>query len=367
MSNEETPHTTSSKTHPSTTNNDNLGVFTTPTHDLYLSPTPTPALSAGEILVSVKSTGICGSDVHFWKSGRIGPMVVSSPHILGHESAGEVIAVHPSVVTHQPGDRVAIEPNIICGECTPCLTGRYNGCEKVEFRSTPPIPGLLRRYVAHHAKWCHKIGDLSFEQGALLEPLSVALAGLKRAQLALGDVVMICGAGPIGLVTLACARAAGAEPVLITDVDEGRLRFAREFASGVRTLLVKPGTVEEFAEEVKQLMGVEPDLVMECTGVEASIAGAIQAVRFGGKVFVIGVGKEEIKVPFMRLSTREVDLQFQYRYANTWPKAIRLMRGGIVDLRRLVTHRFKLEEAKEAFEVAADVKRGGIKVMIQNL
>jgi L-iditol 2-dehydrogenase len=296
-------------------------------------------------------------------------MVVTDTHILGHESAGVVIAVHPSVTTHALGDRVALEPNIICNACEPCLTGRYNGCEKVLFRSTPPVPGLLRRYVTHPAIWCHKIGSMSFEDGALLEPLSVALAGVQRAHITLGDPVLICGAGPIGLVTLACAKAAGAEPIVITDLDAGRLRFAKDFCPSVRTHQVAfAHTPEDFAAAVLRLSdGVEPAVAMECTGAEASIAGAIQASKFGGKVFVIGVGKEEIKIPFMRLSTREVDLQFQYRYANTWPRAIRLLNGGVIDLSKLVTHRFKLEDAVDAFKVAADARQGGIKVMIQSL
>jgi L-iditol 2-dehydrogenase len=296
-------------------------------------------------------------------------MVVTDTHILGHESSGVIVAVHPSVTTHAIGDRVAIEPNIICNACEPCLTGRYNGCERVLFRSTPPVPGLLRRYITHPAMWCHKIGSMPFESGALLEPLSVALAGVHRAGITLGDPVLICGAGPIGLVTLACARAAGATPIIITDLDAGRLRFARDFCPSARTHQVELShTPEDFAAAVLRLSGgVEPAVAMECTGAEASIAGAIQASRFGGKVFVIGVGKEEIKIPFMRLSTREVDLQFQYRYCNTWPRAIRLLNGGVIDLSMLVTHRFRLEEAVEAFGVAADAGRGGIKVMIQSL
>lgn len=296
-------------------------------------------------------------------------MIVEDTHILGHESAGVIVAKHPSVKTHEIGDRVAVEPNIICMECEPCLTGRYNGCEKVEFRSTPPIPGLLRRYVNHPAVWCHKIGDMSFEDGALLEPLSVALAGIQRANITLGDSVLVCGAGPIGLVSLACVKAAGAEPIVITDIDEGRLKFAKEFCPTARTLKVEmDDSPEQFAEKVIKLAdGVEPAIGIECTGVESSISGAIHASKFGGKVFVIGVGKPEIKLPFMRLSTREVDLQFQYRYANTWPRAIRLLRGGIIDLSKLVTHRFKLEDAVDAFNVAANPKEGGIKVMIQSM
>ena len=295
-------------------------------------------------------------------------MIVEDDHILGHESAGTVVAVHPDVKHLQIGDRVAIEPNIICGKCEPCLSGRYNGCETVLFQSTPPVTGLLRRYVNHPAMWCHKIGNMSFEDGALLEPLSVALAGVQRAGVRLGDPILICGAGPIGLVTLACVRAAGAEPIVITDIDEGRLSFAKQFCPSVRTHKVNfSHTPDDFAKAVTELGGgIEPAIALECTGVESSIAGSIQAVKFGGKVFVIGVGKNEIKIPFMRLSTREVDLQFQYRYCNTWPRAIRLLQGGIIDLSSLVTHRFNIEDAVEAFKTAADPKTGAIKVQIQN-
>lgn len=203
----------------------------------------------------------------------------------------------------------------------------------------------------------------------MLEPLSVALAGVHRAGISLGDSVLVCGAGPIGLVTLLCARAAGAHPLVITDLDEGRLQFARKICPAAQTLQVdRLLTPEKFAARVAELGGgVEPALAIECTGAEPSIASAIQAVKFGGKVFIIGVGKDEIKIPFMRLSTREVDLQFQYRYANTWPRAIRILSGGVIDLKKLVTHRYGLEDAVEAFKTAADPKTGAIKVQIQTV
>lgn len=294
-------------------------------------------------------------------------MVVQDAHILGHESAGVVIAKHQSVSTHKVGDRVAIEPGTICNMCEPCLTGRYNGCEKMQFCSTPPVHGLLRKYVNHPAIWCHKIGKLSYEQGALLEPLAVALAAVQRATITIGDPVLICGAGPIGLVTLACAKVAGAEPIVITDIDQSRLDFAKSFCPTVKTIKVEKTSPEKFAEHVVSAMGIEPAVCLECTGVESSIAGAIYAVKFGGKVFIIGVGKPEINVPFMRVSTREVDVQSQYRYANTWPRAVRLVDAGIIDLRPLITHRFKLENAMQAFRTAAEPSSGSIKVMIQNM
>ncbi|RYP67391.1 hypothetical protein DL769_005777 [Monosporascus sp. CRB-8-3] len=353
----------------------NIGVYTNPAHDLWINEAQPSvesvqdgeSLKNGEVTVAIRSTGICGSDIHFWHHGCIGPMIVDGDHILGHESAGEVVAVHPSVKHLRVGDRVAIEPNVICNECEPCLTGRYNGCEKVEFLSTPPVDGLLRRYVNHPAIWCHKIGSMSYEDGAMLEPLSVALAGMQRSGIKLGDPVLVCGAGPIGLITLLCCQAAGACPLVITDIDEGRLRFAKELCPSVVTHKVERMSTEDAAKAIVQSFGgIEPAVAMECTGVESSVSAAIWAVKFGGKVFVIGVGKNEMNYPFMRCSTREVDLQFQYRYCNTWPRAIRLVENGVIDLKKLVTHRFKLEDALEAFKTAADPKTGAIKVQIQS-
>lgn len=308
------------------------------------------------------------SDVHFWHAGCIGPMIVEGDHILGHESSGIILAVHPSVKDLAVGDRVAIEPNVICNACEPCLTGRYNGCKNVQFLSTPPVDGLLRRYVNHPAVWCHKIGNMSYENGSLLEPLSVALAGMERADVKLGDPVVVCGAGPIGLISLLCCAAAGACPIVVTDIDAGRLEFAKSLVPGVRTYQVGlKKTVEENAEGIIAAAdGIKPRVALECTGVESSIASAVWSVKFGGKVFIIGVGKNEVKIPFMRCSTEEIDLQFQYRYCNTWPKAIRLVQNGVIRLDKLVTHRFAIGDALDAFKTAADPKTGAIKVQIKN-
>lgn len=303
-------------------------------------------------------------------------MIVTGDHVLGHESAGQVVAVGPDVKTLSVGDRVAIEPNIICNACEPCLTGRYNGCENVLFLSTPPVDGLLRRYVNHPAIWCHKIGNMSFEDGALLEPLSVSLAAIERSGLRLGDPCLVTGAGPIGLITLLSARAAGASPIVITDIDEGRLQFAKSLAPEVRTYKVQTGlSAEDNAQGIIDAINdgngsapdaLRPRLALECTGVESSVASAIWSMKFGGKVFVIGVGKNEMKIPFMRLSTQEIDLQYQYRYSNTWPRAIRLVKNRVIDLRKLVTHRYKLEDAIKAFETAANPRTGAIKVQIMS-
>jgi L-iditol 2-dehydrogenase len=306
--------------------------------------------------------------VHFWRHGGIGPWQVTEPHILGHESAGVVVAVHASVKTHAVGDRVAIEPHIVCKSCEPCMTGRYNGCKEMLFRSSPPSQGLLRTYVNHPAEWCHKIGDLSFAQGALLEPLSVAVTGVRRAGVTIGDPVLICGAGPIGLVTLLCCDAAGAWPIVISDVNESRLEFAKTLVKGVRTLRVEAQTSpQDFASNVSRLMdGLDAAVALECTGVENSVANAIQSVKFGGRVFVIGVGKDKMTFPFMRLSEREIQLEFQQRYVNSWPRAIRLVQSGKFDLTRLITHEFSLVDSERAFATVADPASGSVKVLINN-
>jgi len=299
-------------------------------------------------------------------------MVVEDAHILGHESSGEIIQVHPSVKNLVPGDQVAIEPGIPCFNCQPCLVGRYNGCEHVLFRSTPPVPGLLRRYIAHPAQWCHKLNGLSYEEGALLEPLSVALAGIERSGLKLGDGLLICGAGPIGLVSLLCAHAAGATPIVITDIDESRLAFAKSMVPSVHTFQI-PLNGNQLPEDLAKSIvadhfsGVSPDVALECTGVATSITTAVYASKFGGTVFVIGVGRDFIEMPFMACSVKEVDLKFQYRYCNQWPKAIKLVKSGLLgDINKLITHKFDLSEAEKAFAVVADRNAKSIKVMIRS-
>jgi L-iditol 2-dehydrogenase len=233
------------------------------------------------------------------------------------------------------------------------------------FKSTPPAPGLLRRYVIHPAHLVFKIGDMSFEDGALLEPVSVCLHGIESAGVKLADPILVCGAGPIGLVSAVLARAAGAAPIAITDISESRLDFAKKLVPSIRTILVERGvSAEEVAHRAVEAMGVQPRVAIECTGVESSIATAIYAVKFSGTVHVIGVGKDFQNIPFMHASVNDINIKFQYRYANSWPKAIRLVNEGVIDVKPLVTHRFSLEDAKKAFATTSDPSSGSVKVMI---
>lgn len=350
----------------------NIACFYNDKKQIHMVQKPMPEVHPGQVLLHVRATGICGSDVHFWKHSRVGDtMVVKDECGGGHESAGEVIQVGEGVTHLKVGDRVAIEAGIPCSKptCEMCLTGRYNACPNIVFFSTPPFHGLLTRFHAHPACWLHKLPpSVSYEEGSLLEPLAVSLAGIERSGLRLGDPVLICGAGPIGLVTLLACRAAGASPIAITDLSDDRLNFAKQLVPTVKTVKVgRTSSSKEVADQVVEVMGLKPSIAIECSGFESSINAAIFSMKFGGKVFVIGVGKDEQVYPFMHMSANEIDLQFQFRYANQYPKAIRLLEDGLIDLKPLVTHRFALEKAVEAFETAADIKSGSIKVQILDL
>lgn len=240
-------------------------------------------------------------------------MTVDGDCILGHEAAGIVLEVGSEVKDFQKGDRVAMEPGVPCGTCFLCTNGRYNLCEDVEFAGVYPYHGSLQRYKVHPAKWLHKLPDnVSYAQGALLEPLSVVMHGISRTRLSLGRGAVICGAGPIGLIALAAARASGAHPLVITDLEPKRLAFAKEFVPSCQTYQVnRKMNAQENAQCIRRLFGETeyqaPETILECTGVESSVITAAYTVRRGGDLMVIGVGKDIMNnLPFMHISLSEV-------------------------------------------------------------
>ncbi|KAL6236376.1 hypothetical protein BDW75DRAFT_239327 [Aspergillus navahoensis] len=302
----------------------NIAIHTSPTHDLRVVDCEVPRLAPDECLIHVRATGICGSDVHFWKHGCIGPMIVTGARTRESRSCP---------AGWRRGNPIQA-----------WRSGKYHACPDVVFFSTPPHHGTLRRYYAHPEDWLHRLPDhVTFEEGALLESLTVALAGIDRSGLRLADSLVICGAGPIGSVTLLAANAAGAAPIVITDIDENRLVKAKEL--------------------VPRELGQEAKLV-ECTGVESSVHAGIYATRFGGMVFVIGVGKDFQNIPFKHMSAKEIDLRFQYRYHDTYPKAVGLVNAGLIDLQPLVSHRYRLEDGLEAFATASNPAARAMKVQI---
>ena len=256
------------------------------------------------------------SDLHFWKTGAIGTCIVSSDYVLGHEGAGVIEWVGERVKNLKKGDRVAIEPGVPCHECANCTEEEYNLCADVEFSGAPPFHGSIRRYHCHRAKYLHKLPDkLSFSDGALLEPLSVVLHAFERSPTRLGRPALIFGAGPIGLIALAAAKASGAFPLVIVDIDEARLKFAKEFVPGCVTCQTSlTATPEAFAGKITELfnkaLGCEqPSVVYECTGVQNSVHTAAYSCKRGGEVMVIGVGRAIMDgLPFMHCALAEVSL-----------------------------------------------------------
>ncbi|PSN65244.1 alcohol dehydrogenase [Corynespora cassiicola Philippines] len=359
----------------------NPSLQVTADHRLKQVDAPVYAPGHGQVLLHIKATGVCGSDIHFWKTGRIGSLVVEGDCILGHEAAGIVLIcgegvtnLKPGTINEKSGDRVAVEPGVPCGECFLCMDGRYNLCEDVQFAGVYPYHGTIQRYKTHPAKWCHKLPDnVSFAEGALLEPLSVVMHGINSAGLSLGRGAVVCGAGPIGLIALAAARASGAHPIVITDLEPKRLDFAKKFVPSCTTYQVRRDLdAEGNSKEIRKLFNIEsvgeygaPETVLECTGVESSVVTACYTARRGGTVMVIGVGREIMNnLPFMHLSLAEIGLKFINRYRDTWPAGLQCLGGGILDLKPLISHTFPLENALDALSTCADLSNGSIKVQV---
>jgi L-iditol 2-dehydrogenase len=331
--------------------------------DLRLVDRPVPEPGHGQVQLAMQQVGICGSDVHFWHNGRIGDFVVKAPMALGHEASGIVSKLGPGVTSLKVGDRVAIEPGVTCRVCNYCKDGRYNLCPDVEFCATPPQDGSLSRFYVHAADFCFKLPDhVSLEEGALLEPLSVAVYATNRAGVRLGHTVLVCGAGPIGLVNILTAKAKGASTVCVTDIDEARLKFAKEIGAD-HVVKVTSMDAKTTAQAVEEAMGAKVDISIECSGAASSIQAAIYATKPGGVFVLVGICQDILEIPLLDAALREIDIRGVFRYANCYPTALAMVASGRVNVKPLITHRFPLEDAIKAFEAA---KKGeGIKIMIQ--
>ena len=297
-----------------------------------------PEVRADEVLVQVAAVGVCGSDVHYYAHGKIGPYVVEKPLILGHELSGVITAVGSDVDPARVGQRVAVEPQRPCGDCFQCNAGRYNLCPDIEFYATPPIDGAFCEYVTIQSKFAFEIPEsVSFEAAALMEPLSVGIWACERAEVGKGSRVLIAGAGPIGVIVAQTARALGAAEVIITDVAEDR----REFA-------LKHGATKALDPRVDELAGLEVDAFIDASGAPAAVQGGILAVRPAGRVILVGGGHDECSLPISFIQNREIWISGVFRYTNTWPTAIEMVSSGKVDLDILVTGRFGLNEVENA-------------------
>ncbi|XP_054156264.1 sorbitol dehydrogenase-like [Oppia nitens] len=357
--------------------NDNLSLVLHKTGDLRLENKELPIATEpgpNEVLCKTHSCGICGSDISLWKKGGIGQYVINQPQVLGHECSALVVKVGVNVKHLVAGDRVAIEPAVPCRRCNYCKTGIYNHCPmaNIQLKGVPPMPGMLCRQFTHPADFCFKLpANITYEEGAMVEPLTVAVQAVRRVKLTIGQSVLICGAGTIGQMCLAVAKAYGAAKVIITDINEFRLNVAKQMGAD-QTILIDPtksSTDDGIDDIIHQILGNERgqgvDVTLECTGSENSTQVAINSTRKAGKVGLIGLGPQQVTVPLVTVAIRELDIVGVFTYRNCFPMAIHLLETGKVNIKSLVTHKYRLEQSMDAFNKMIEPDNNAIKIQIQ--
>ncbi|MBO0676010.1 NAD(P)-dependent alcohol dehydrogenase [Mycolicibacterium sp. S2-37] len=312
---------------------------------LRIEQRPVPQPGPRQVLVEVAAVGVCGSDVHYYRHGRIGDFVVEEPMILGHELSGRIAAVGAGVDAGRVGERVAVEPQHPCRRCAQCKAGRYNLCPKMKFYATPPVDGAFCRYVTIDDDMAHPVPDsVSDEAAALLEPLSVAIATMRKARVAPGTSILIAGAGPIGVICAQTARAFGAARIVVTDLVGSRRERALQF-----------GATEVLDPAVADISAIDPvDAFVDATGVPAAVMSGIKAVGPAGHVVLVGMGADEYPLPVSHIANHEINLTGVFRYTDTWPAAIHLVQSGAVDLDAMVTARYDLEHVADALDSDTD-------------
>ncbi|KAL3418143.1 xylitol dehydrogenase [Phlyctema vagabunda] len=326
----------------------------------------TPSLpSERHVLIKILATGICGSDVHYWKHGEIGPFVVREPLVLGHESAGIVVKCGGRVKGLQLGDRVAIEPGVGCQNCEFCRSGKYNLCDEMQFAATPPVDGTLATYYTVPEDFCFILPEhITMEEGALVEPLSIAVHCTKLASITIGHTVLVMGAGPIGLLCCAVAKAFGASKVLVTDIVDARLEFAAGYAA-THTYKMQQQSAADNAKDIVTKGNISGgfDVVIDATGVASCIGAGIFALKKGGVFIQAGLGAQDILFPVGQLCSKEGVYKASFRYgAGDYDLAIELLRSDKINLKPLITHSYEFGSAEEAF--AGTARQEGIKTII---
>ncbi len=325
---------------------------------------PRPEPGPDDVLVRVHRVGICGSDVHYYTHGRIGSFVVERPLVLGHETAGVIEGVGSDVSPDRIGERVAIEPGVPDRTCEWCRAGRYNLCPNVAFLATPPYDGSFADYLVTPSDFAFALpANVSLDEGALVEPLSVGVYAVRRSGLLPGQSAAVVGAGPIGLVTMQVARAAGAGRIIAIDREAARLTTAAALGA-TETVDASSSDAEATVAELTGGRGV--DVVFEAAGSPLTCALAVRLAVRGGTVVNIGLPPEDnFPYPLVLAMAREIDVKTVFRYANVYPAAIALIASGRVDVRSLVTHRFTLERAEDALRLADSRADGVIKAMVE--
>ncbi|MBY6680321.1 NAD(P)-dependent alcohol dehydrogenase [Rhodococcus sp. BP-316] len=326
-------------------------VLTEPGHiETQTRPVPTP--NAGDVLVRVASVGVCGSDAHYYREGRIGDFVVESPLVLGHEASGVIVAVGDVVSPRRVGSRVSIEPQRPDPDSRETRSGHYNLCPHMEFYATPPVDGALCEYVTIGSTFAHDVPDaVSDDAAALFEPLSVAIATARKAGITGGSRVLIAGAGPVGVLTAQVARAFGATEIVVSDISADRRANATRYGA---TRVIDPAD-----ESVHDL---DVDAFVDASGAPRAVQDGMRAVRPAGRVVLVGMGGDEYPIPVSVIQNRELWVTGVFRYADTWPTALELVRTGRVELDSMVTGRFDLDHVEDALN--HDRTDGSIKAVV---
>lgn len=328
---------------------------------IVIKDVPTPQIAKDEVLIEVACIGVCGSDVHYYEHGRIGRYIVESPIILGHEVAGTVVATGDQVSKVKVGDRVAIEPGVTCGRCDYCKQGRYNLCPDVEFMATPPYDGAWAEYVKCREDFLFVLPDeLTFEEGALLEPLSVGVHALLRADVKPYDKVLITGLGPIGQLAAAAGRLLGVHEIYGSDVVDFRRQLGKnQFFQDV----CDPSNLADKAAEWTGGQGF--DVIIESSGNDKAISSTPSLVKKGGKIVLIGLSSNsQVSLNTNEIVDGEIDLHGVFRYANTYPKTLTLLKHNRIDMDPFITHRYSLDHIQDALHTAIEQKDNSMKIMI---
>lgn len=319
-------------------------------------------LGPRDVRIKLHTVGICGSDVHYYTHGRIGPFVVEKPMILGHEASGTVIEAGSEVTTLKVGDRVCMEPGIPDPNSRATRLGLYNIDPAVRFWATPPVHGILRGTVVHPEAFTFKLPDtVSFAEAAMVEPLAVGVHAATKARIKPGALAFVMGAGPIGIVTALAALAAGCSRVFISDLDDAKL----EIAAGLGPITALNATRQDPAKEILAATdGWGVDVVFEATGSPKAAAGVFEALCPGGRVVLIGGQSQPIAYDAGAAMVREATVENIFRYAHVFPSCVAMLASGRIDVKPLITRTFTFDDSVRAFEIAASAPKGDVKMQI---
>ena len=325
---------------------------------------PVPKLIGNEdVLINIKMIGVCGSDIHYFTTGRIGNQVIEFPFTIGHEAAGIVEQVGKNVTKVKPGQRIAIDPAVYCGVCDQCRAGRENTCRELLFLGCPTqLDGALSQYIVLNEKNCFPIKDnTTFEQATLSEPLAIAVYAVQQSQLRNNDNIAILGAGPIGLSVLHVLKTKNVGDIYITDKIQERLDYAKKLNPKWYGNPNEIDVLKEITDQAPLLM----DVVFECSGDPEAYKQAIQLLKPGGIFVIVGIPEvDDIAFPIHELRRREITIVNIRRQANCTQKAVDLLESNQINMDSMVTHHFPLEEISKAFDLVAKYKDGVIKAMI---